>query len=82
MATGAGLGGVIAALLPLVGVFAILRERRKKRRGDTAPEPEVIQRRVGAAEMERRMAGYLATSGDGGQDHSAPQDTSGQEYRR
>ena len=67
--------------MAVIAIGAILRERCKKRRGTTTPDAKVADRRAGAAEMERRMAAYLA-SGNGGQDHMAPQDTSGQEYRR
>ena len=87
MALGAGLGGLITVVLPLIGVVAILRERRKTRRG--GPGPEVTDRRAATAETERRMAAYLANSDTGhdtGSDkwhgHRASQNTSGQENRQ
>ena len=81
MALGAGLGGLITVVLPLIGVVAILRERRKTRRG--GPGPSVTDRRAATAETERRMAAYLASS-DTGHDkwHGQPHNTSGQENRR
>lgn len=60
MATGAGYG-VISALLPLVGLVTILKNRR--RRKSSAPEPvdeEFEKRRAATREAERRMAAYLA----------------------
>jgi hypothetical protein len=61
MATGAGLGGVVSALLPLVGIATILHGRRKRKRG--LPEPldeDTERRREATRESERRMAAYLA----------------------
>ena len=37
MATGAGLGGLVSAILPLVGIVTILKGRSRRKRG--LPEP-------------------------------------------
>ncbi|WP_374426881.1 hypothetical protein [Tabrizicola sp.] len=61
MATGAGYG-VISALLPLVGIVTMVRNRKRRKSG--APEPvdeEFEKRRAATLESERRMAAYLAS---------------------
>jgi hypothetical protein len=61
MATGAGYG-VISALLPLVGIVAMVRNRN--RRKNSLPEPvdeDYEKRRAATLESERRMAAYLAS---------------------
>ena len=65
MATGAGLGGMMAALLPLVGLVTILQARRSRRKhGGTEPVDEGFEkRRAATQESERRMAAYLAQRG-------------------
>jgi hypothetical protein len=60
MATGAGFGPLVMAVLPLVGVVTLLRARRKRRAGAVLPDVDGEARRAAAAEMERRMASYLA----------------------
>ncbi|MBL9048523.1 MAG: hypothetical protein JNK19_00235 [Tabrizicola sp.] len=62
MPTGAGLGGLVTAVLPLVGLATVLKARAKRKRG--APEPvdeEFEKRRAATLESERRMAAYLAS---------------------
>jgi hypothetical protein len=64
MATGAGLGGLVTALLPLIGVATMLKGRSRRKRG--APEPadeDFEKRRAATRESERRMAAYLAQRG-------------------
>ena len=59
MAAGTGLGMIVPVAMTLVGVVSILRARRSRRddRGDADAET----RRASTAEMERRMAFYLAS---------------------
>lgn len=67
MATGAGLGSVVSALLPLIGLATILKGRRRRKLG--LPEPVVEdheKRRAATQESERRMAAYLAQRGAAG----------------
>lgn len=77
MAVG-GIGGLMQALVPLVGVITILRSRRKARAEREVEHDSVAtrregggKRRNGAAEMERRMAAYLAGR-DAGRADAAP----------
>lgn len=61
MATGAGLGGLMSALLPLVGLVTVLKARHRRKRG--LPEPvdhDFEKRRAATRESEARMAAYLA----------------------
>lgn len=61
MATGAGLGGLVSALLPLIGLVTVLNARRRRKRG--LPEPvdqDHEARHAATRESERRMAAYLA----------------------
>jgi hypothetical protein len=58
MATGSGYG-VISALLPLVGLITIVRNRK---RGEPEPvDQDFEKRRAATQEAERRMAAYLAS---------------------
>ena len=67
MATGAGLGGLVTAILPLVGLVTILHGRKTRKRGEAAPVDEDFEKRKAATqESERRMAAYLAQSRSGG----------------
>jgi hypothetical protein len=59
MATGAGLGGLMAALLPLVGLVTILQARRKRSQPEPV-DPSLEERLAATRESERRMAAYLA----------------------
>lgn len=65
MATGAGLGGLVTAVLPLVGLLTILKARARRKRGLSAePEDADFEKRLAATrESERRMAAYLAQRG-------------------
>ena len=62
MAAGPGLGGLVAALLPLVGIITMVRARKRRKRGKAEPVDETFEKRRDAArESERRMAAYLAS---------------------
>jgi len=61
MAAGTGLGGMVSALLPLVGLVTVLKARRRRKSG--LPEPVDLQfekRQAATRESEARMAAYLA----------------------
>ncbi len=61
MATGSGYG-VISALLPLVGLVTMLRNRSRRKRGEQEPvDQDFEKRRAATQEAERRMAAYLAS---------------------
>ncbi len=61
MPTGAGLGGLVTAILPLVGLVTVLKARAQRRRGTTPPVDQDFEaRRAATLESERRMAAYLA----------------------
>jgi hypothetical protein len=61
MATGAGYG-VISAILPLVGLVTMVRNRKRRKSGAPEPVDEAFESRQAAArETERRMAAYLAS---------------------
>lgn len=61
MATGAGLGGLMSALVPLIGIVTILRGRSRRKRGEPEPVDQDFEtRRAATRESERRMAAYLA----------------------
>jgi hypothetical protein len=67
MATGAGLGGLVTALLPLIGMVTLLKARSRRKGGLPAPVDEDFEkRRAATLESERRMAAYLAQRGAGG----------------
>ena len=64
MAAGTGLGGMVSALLPLVGLVTVLKARRRRKSG--LPEPvdhEFEKRQAATRESEARMAAYLAQRG-------------------
>ncbi|WP_295078550.1 hypothetical protein [Tabrizicola sp.] len=62
MATGAGLGGLMSAVLPLLGLVTVLKARAKRKRGQPEPVDESFEKRQAATlEAERRMAAYLAS---------------------
>lgn len=80
MATGAGLGGEVSALLPLVAIVTILHGRRRRNR--SLPEPldkNFENSRAATLESERRMAAYLAQRSSAGY-HGVDEDE--QEIRR
>jgi hypothetical protein len=57
MATSAGLANLLPIVMTLVGIVSIVRSRRL---GRDRAGPEQEERQVSAAEVERRMASYLA----------------------
>jgi hypothetical protein len=59
MAAGGGLAAIMPVAMVVVGLVSILRARRG--RGAARPDPDTEARRASAAEMERRMAFYLAS---------------------
>lgn len=64
MATGAGLGGLVSVLMPLVGIVTMLKARSRRKRG--LPEPvdtDFEARRAATLESQRRMEAYLAQRG-------------------
>lgn len=62
MATGAGLGGLVTAVLPLIGLVTILKGRNRRKRGEPEPvDRDFEAKRTAAQESERRMAAYLAS---------------------
>mgnify|MGYP001810813288 CR=1 FL=1 len=82
MATGAGLNGIVTALLPLIGLVTVLSARRKRKKGiETPVDADFERRQAERAEMERRMASYLATRGSAGL-YTADDDRDEQEIRR
>jgi hypothetical protein len=82
MATGAGFSGIVTAVLPLVGLVTVWSARRRRLKGIETPEDaEFARRQAERAEMERRMASYLAQRGPGGQS-TQDDDPSEQEIRR
>ena len=75
MATGAGFGGLLYALLPLVGIVTILRARARRKRGAPIPEDKAFEERLAATrETERRMQAYLAQSRAGRYDAGVDDD--------
>lgn len=66
MAVGAGFGGLVTAILPLVGLVTILRARKARKRGGPKVDEGFEARQAATRESERRMAAYLAKSRSGG----------------
>ena len=66
MATGAGLGGLVTVLLPLVGIVTILKARAARKRGHAPVDQEFEARQAATRESERRMAAYLAQRSSAG----------------
>lgn len=60
MALGAGWGGLVTVLLPLIGIATILRARAARRRGGPEVDASLEARQAATLESERRMAAYLA----------------------
>lgn len=61
MATGAGLGGLMTVVMPLVGIVTILKARHRRKSGQPEPvDQDFEKRRAATRESERRMAAYLA----------------------
>lgn len=65
MAVAAGLGGLVTALVPLVGLVTILRARAARKRGAPRVDEAAAARLAATRESERRMAAYLAQSRSG-----------------
>lgn len=61
------LGSFLPVAMALVGVVTILRARARRRKGQTDTDDEFERRQRAAAEMERRMASYLAQRDSGGE---------------
>ncbi|TAG28398.1 MAG: hypothetical protein EAZ40_03570 [Rhodobacterales bacterium] len=61
MAVGGGMGGLVTALVPLIGVVTILRARAARKRGTPVVDEEFEARQAATRESERRMAAYLAS---------------------
>jgi hypothetical protein len=62
MATGAGLSGILTAVLPLVGLVTVWSARRKRIKGiETPQDADFVRRQAEQAESERRMRAYLAS---------------------
>lgn len=67
MGTSGGLGNVLFALLPLVGLVTILWAKARRRLGRPDPADASFEARQAATlETERRMAAYLALRGSEG----------------
>jgi hypothetical protein len=66
MATGAGFGGLVSVVLPLVGLVTVLRARKARKRGGPVVDENFEARQAATRESERRMAAYLANSRSGG----------------
>jgi cytochrome c-type biogenesis protein CcmH/NrfF len=60
MATGTGLGGLLPVAMVIVGLVTMLRSRARRRAGASSVDEAFERRQAEAAEMERRMASYLA----------------------
>ena len=60
MATGAGIGGAIKVAMTLVALVAMFRRKRKPTE-PTEADQEFDTRQAAKAEMDRRMAAYLAS---------------------
>lgn len=80
MATGPGLGALLPIAMALVGLVAMFR-RKGKSRPPTEADRKADQHQAAAADMERRMAAYLALQGRG-LDHNADPGGSKQENSR
>jgi hypothetical protein len=61
MAIGSGFGGLVTALLPLVGLVTVLRARTARKRGVPTLDEDFEARQAATRESERRMAAYLAS---------------------
>jgi hypothetical protein len=81
MASGTGLGGLIPVAMTLAGIVTMLRARARRKRGPAPVDEDFERRQAAAAEMERRMASYLAGRDSGGR-NAASEDQDEQENRR
>jgi len=80
MATGGAFGSLIPVAMMLVGIVSILRNRRARRNGKVV-DPVVEDRQASAAEVQRRMASYLAGR-ETGSSHRASLEQDEQENSR
>lgn len=81
MATGgSGLGGLVPVAMMVFGIVSILRNRRDRKVGK-ADDPGDEDRRASAAEVQRRMASYLAGR-ETGSSHRASLEQDEQENSR
>ena len=83
MATGQGLGGLLPVVMTMVGLVTMLRARAKRKGGTSSADTDTgaEARKAASAQMERRMASYLAQR-DTGRGHSEPLEKNGQENGR
>jgi|GEM_PF-4560128 len=65
MGTAAGLANLVPIAAMLVGLVVILRQRRARRLGRPEVDAAFERRQGAAAEMERRMAAYMAQRDNG-----------------
>lgn len=79
MTYGSGLAGLLPVAMMLAGIISVMRTRVRKRSGGSLKDQDFERRRVEAAEMERRMASYLAGR-ETGRGYAAANDE--QEIRR
>lgn len=75
-----GIGALIPVAMTLVGIVTMARARARRRSGNVAPDAAFEKREAARAEMERRMASYLAQRDMGG--HTGPDDGIRQENGR
>lgn len=66
MATGTGFGALLPVAMTLIGIVTMVRARARRRSGTPVVDEDFEKRRAAAAEMERRMASYLAQRDSGG----------------
>ncbi|WP_309668164.1 hypothetical protein [Tabrizicola sp.] len=81
MALGSGFGNLVPIAMTLIGVISILRRKRNKGADPDDTDADAKRRRAEKAEMERRMASYLAQRETGG-GYSAASDRDEQENGR
>jgi hypothetical protein len=74
------MGAVLPLVLTLAGVVTMLRARARRRSGMPPRDEDFERRQAAAAEMERRMASYLAGREAGR--YGNPDDGNGQETMR
>lgn len=61
------LGSFLPVAMALVGIVTILRARARRRAGRTDTDDDFERRQRAAADMERRMASYLAQRDSSGE---------------
>jgi len=80
MATGGGMGGLVPVAIMVFGIVSILRNRRARKAGKTV-DPVEEDRQTSTAEVQRRMASYLAGR-ETGSSHRASLEQDEQETKR